>query len=66
MSHKSLCQLREVRMYLVLDKEDFRKNKKGVSFFCHILNDLQVPIEEQDGVCEVELHVESFEVRKSG
>ena len=49
-------------MYIVLNEEDFRKDKKGMSFFYYILNNLQIPIEKRDDVRGVEIQVKSFEV----
>lgn len=51
-------------MYIVLNKEDFREDKKGMSFFYYILNNLHVPIKKRDGVHEVEIQVKSFEITK--
>jgi len=51
-------------MYLVLNKDDFRKNQMGMSLFYSILHNLQVPIEKRDTINEVEVQVESFEITR--
>jgi len=51
-------------MYLVLHKESFIKDKKGMSLFYYILQNLQIPIEKRDEINQVEIQVESFETNK--